>query len=114
MKKLFVILGVITTILALIFAFLPLGSIALLPAFAAVIFSFLAFRLTEPKTPFIKSLLGLGILLVSVGIGKTLLTSEEVVIEEAYEEKMETSKQEALKDLEALEELEMELDSIEE
>ncbi len=110
MKKLFLILGIIAAILALIFAFLPLGSIALLPALAALVFTLLAFRLSEAKTPFVKGLLALAVLLVLVGLGKMFLTTEEVVIEEAYEEKMETSKKEAL---EELEELEMELDSIE-
>tara|TARA_R110002051_G_scaffold182785_1_gene252297 strand:+ start:1006 stop:1350 length:345 start_codon:yes stop_codon:yes gene_type:complete len=114
MKTLFVTLGIIATTMALIFAFLPMGSIAILPAFVAAIFSFLAFRLTEPKTTFIKVLLGLGVFLLIFGVGKTLFSSEEVVIEEAYEEKMEASKEEALQDLEELEELEIELDSIEE
>jgi hypothetical protein len=111
MKKLFLILGIITTLIALIFAFLPLGSIALLPALAALLFTFLAFKLSETKTSFIKGMLALAAMLVLVGLGKTFFTTEEVVIEEAYEEKMETSKKEAL---EELEELEMELDSIEE
>ena len=113
MKKLFLILGIITTFLALIFAFLPMGSIALIPALAAVTFSFLAFKLSNTKTFLIKGLLGIGILLLLVGLGKMFFITEEVVIEKAYEEKMETSKQEALEELEELEDLEMELDSIE-
>jgi hypothetical protein len=110
MKKLFLILGIIATLLALIFTLLPMGSIALLPALAAVLFSFIAFRLSEKKTNLLKALLGLGVVLVLIGLGKTFFTTEEVEIEAAYEAKMETSKKEAL---EELEELEMELDSIE-
>lgn len=113
MKKLFLILGIIATVFAAIFTFLPLGSIALIPAIAAVIFTILAFRLSETKTTFIKGLLALALLLMLVGFGKTFFTTEEVVIEEAYEEKMEASKQEALEELEELEEMEMDLDSIE-
>ncbi|MET6989549.1 hypothetical protein [Sediminicola arcticus] len=107
MKKLFLTLSISITILALILAFLPMGSIALIPALAAVTFSLLAFKLSDTKTFFIKGLLGIGVLLVLVGLGKMFFTTEEVIIEKAYEEKMETSKKEALKELE-----ELELDSI--
>jgi hypothetical protein len=111
MKKLFIILAIIATVLAAIFSFLPMGSIALIPGLGALLFSFLAYKFSETKTTFIKGLLALSVLLVLVGLGKMFFITEEVVIEEAYEEKMETSKKEALEDLE---ELEMELDSIEE
>jgi len=103
MKKLFLILAITSIVIASIFTFLPLGSLALIPSVLAVIFSFLYLKKSPVKTFLSKRLMIISILLLCGGLIKTFFVSEEVVIEKEYEEKLENSKKEAIEELEELE-----------
>lgn len=106
MRKLFLFIASIFTVLSIVFAFLPLGTLALIPVGIALVFGFLALKKSDVKQgKFIKLLLLLSLVSLSVVIGKELFTKDEVEVDKQFEEKKIESKKEAQQDLEQLEEL---------
>ncbi len=106
MRKLFLFIAIVFTILSIVFAFLPLGTFALIPVAIALVFGFLALKKSDVKQgKFIKLLLLLSLVSLSVVIGKELFTKDEVEVDKQFEEKKIESKKEAQQDLEQLEEL---------
>jgi membrane protein implicated in regulation of membrane protease activity len=106
MRKLFLFIAIVFTILSIVFAFLPLGTLALIPVGIALVFGFLALQKSDVKQgKFIKLLLLLSLVSLSVVIGKELFTKDEVEVDKQFEEKKIESKKEAQQDLEQLEEL---------
>jgi len=106
MRKLFLVIASIFTILSIFFAFLPLGTLALIPVGIALVFGFLALKKSDDKqVKFVKLLLLLSFLSLSVVIGKEVFTKDELEVDQQFEEKKIESKKEAQQDLEQLEEL---------
>jgi hypothetical protein len=107
MRKLFIILASLFTVLSVVFVFLPLGTLALLPIALALIFGYLTFKKSDenqkqlPKMELIVA----GLCLLAV-IGKEILIKDEVAQDTQFEQTKVETKKEAKKELEELEGLE--------
>lgn len=107
MRKLFLILALVLTMLALVFAILPMDTLAFLPIGLALVFSLLLLRKSEEsQKKFPKILLFVGVLCSAFVMGKILLIKDEVAKDTKFEEQKIENKKEAQKDLEELEGLE--------
>jgi hypothetical protein len=107
MRKLFLIITSIFTSLSIVFAFLPLGTIALLPIGIAVLFGVLTFKKSDVKQrKLVTVLLFFALASLVFVMGKEFFTKDEIEVDTQFDSKKETSKEEAKKDLEELEELE--------
>ena len=110
MKKLFTILALIASILAVIFSVLPISNLAIFPAIAALIFGLVAFYLSK-KTGQVKKIIQFTFLLTIMALAvttyKSIFTTTEVTNTEAIEA-TETKLEEA--SIEELEELDIEID----
>jgi len=107
MRLLFTILGLISAILAVILAVLPLEKIAIVPGVFAVIFSLIA-RYTSKNAG--KKLINFSFLIVIIAFlliaYKIVFASEsQVTMDENFIEQNEKSEEKAIEELEDLEEL---------
>ncbi len=103
MRKVYIVLAVIFIIVSLIFAILPMGTLALLPVAFALIFSALSLFISQGdarKLP--KWLVIIAVLLLAVAGAKAMMP-DEVANDAEFEQKKIESKSEDLKDLEELE-----------
>ena len=106
MRKLFLVLASIFTTLSILFAFLPLGTLALIPIGIAILFGFLAFKKSDLKQQkAIKVILLFAILSLVVVVGKEIFMKDEVEVDKQFDAKKSESKKEAKKDLEELDDL---------
>ena len=104
MRKLFLTLAIIFTILGIIFTFLPLGTLALLPIGVALIFSILAFlKSDETNKKITKILIAIALIAGLAVFGKQYLTTDEVAPDAVFDKAKVDTKAEAKKDLEDLE-----------
>lgn len=104
MRKLFLVLASIFTALSIIFAYLPLGTLALIPIGIAILFGILAFKKSDVRQrKVVKVTLVFAILSFVVVVGKEVFTKDEVVIDKQFDTKKVESEKEAKKDLEDLE-----------
>lgn len=105
MKKAFTILAIIASILAIIFAVLPISNMAVLPAIAALIFGFIAFYLSK-KTGDVKKIIQFSFILTALALGistyKAFFTKTEVVNTEILDAKETQFEEEAIDELEGL------------
>lgn len=107
MRKIFLLLASIFTIISIVTSILPFDTIALLPIGIALVFGFLSLLKSENSLVKFPKLILLVCGLCSVYVlGKTLLIKDEVVIDTQFEQKKEDTKKEAQKELEELEGLE--------
>lgn len=107
MRKTFLILAVIFSVLGAVFSFLPFDTLAFLPIVLALVFSYLTFSKSEDnqkKLP--KNLFIFSIICAVFVLGKTFLIKDEVEKDATFEQTKIESNVEAKKDLEELEELE--------
>ncbi len=107
MRKTFLILAIIFSVLGAIFSFLPFDTLAILPIVLALVFSFLAFSKSvdnQKKLP--KNLFIFSILCAVFVLGKTILIKDEVEKDQTFEQTKIESNIEAKKDLQELEDLE--------
>jgi hypothetical protein len=107
MRKTFLILAIIFSVLGAVFSFLPFDSLAFLPIVLALVFSYLTFSKSEDnqkKLP--KNLFIFSILCAVFVLGKTFLIKDEVEKDQIFEQTKIESTIEAKKDLEELEDLE--------
>ncbi|WP_396212531.1 hypothetical protein [Flavobacterium sp.] len=107
MRKTFLILAIIFSVLGAVFSFLPFDSLAFLPIVLALVFSYLTFSKSEDnqkKLP--KNLFIFSILCAVFVLGKTFLIKDEVEKDQIFEQTKIESTIEAKKDLEDLEDLE--------
>jgi glucose dehydrogenase len=107
MRKLFIVLAAIFAVLGVVFAFLPLGTLGLLPIGLALIFGFIVLRMsdeTQKRMP--KVILVIAILSLAGVVGKEVFIKDEVEVDKQFEQKKIESEKEAKKDLEELEGLE--------
>jgi energy-coupling factor transporter transmembrane protein EcfT len=106
MRKLFLVLASIFTTLSIVFAFLPLGTLALIPIGIAILFGFLALKKSDLKQrKAIKVILLFAILSLVVVVGKEIFMKDEVEVDKQFDTKKSESKKEAKKDLEELDDL---------
>nr|WP_321234067.1 FUSC family protein [uncultured Psychroserpens sp.] len=106
MKKLFIILGFITSIIAVILAVTPLSRIAYIPSVTALIFGVLALYTSKDKQQFKKSIqliFLMTIISLVVTTYKTIFNTAEVGNTEQLEQKVEQLEKESLDELEDLE-----------
>ena len=104
MRKLFLVLGIIFTVLALVFSYLPMDTIAFLPIGLALIFCLLLLKKSDENQKRLPNILLLLCVLSSVFVlGKILLVKDKVEKDTKFEEQKIESKKEDVKDLEGLE-----------
>ena len=106
MKKLFLILGFITAILALILAVTPLFNIAFIPAIAALMFGILTLLVSKDKQRYKKPLqlvFLLTIIALAVTTYKAVYTISEVGNTDKMDQKEEQLEEESIEELESLE-----------
>jgi uncharacterized membrane protein HdeD (DUF308 family) len=117
MNKLFTILGFIGAILGLIFSFLPISNLAIFPAVIGLIFGLIAYtsaRKQNGKSSFQRIVVLLSLIAIIISVGKQLVFTDTVKEDVQFIEKTEQSKQDAVKELEELEEeLNEDLDELE-
>ncbi|MGG7036907.1 MAG: hypothetical protein ACI7YS_17195 [Flavobacterium sp.] len=104
MRKLFVILSVIFTVLGITFSILPFDTLAFFPLGLALTFCLLILKKSQDnqkKLP--KILLFLCALSSAFVVGKTLLVKDKVVQDKKFEQQKTETKIEAKKELEELE-----------
>lgn len=71
MRFIFIILGIISTILALVLSILPFGTIAFVPIVSALIFSLIAFKISK-KEGKSSSLIKILLVFVIIALGLTI------------------------------------------
>lgn len=104
MRKLFLVLAIAFTLLAIIFSVMPMDTIAFLPIGVALIFSLLLLKKSEDSQKRLpKILLFIGVLSSVFVLGKTLLIKDEVEKDVQFEQQKQETKQEAKQELEDLE-----------
>ena len=104
MRQLFLVIASVFTALSVIFTFLPLGTLALIPVGIALLFGFLALKKSDVKqAKLIKVLLVVSVLSLVFVVGKEFFTKDEVEVDKQFDAKKVESKKEAQKELEGLE-----------
>lgn len=106
MRKTYLILASIFTVISIVTSILPLDTIALLPIGIALVFGFLGLSKSgENQVKFPKLILLICGLCSIFVMGKTLLITDKVEVDQQFEQKKVETKKEAQKDLEELEDL---------
>jgi hypothetical protein len=104
MRKILVILGIIFTVLAVVFSVLPMDTIAFLPIGLALIFGLLLLKKSNENQKILPNILLLLCVLSSVFVlGKTLLVKDEVEKDVKFEQQKVEENKEAKQELENLE-----------
>jgi signal transduction histidine kinase len=104
MRKLFLVIASIFTVLGIVFAFLPLGTLALLPIGIALLFGFLTLQKSDlNQKKLVKVLLLFSVLSLVAVVGKELVFKDEVEKDVQFEKVKIESKKEDKKELEELE-----------
>lgn len=105
MRKLFIILGLIAAIIAVVLAVLPLSNLAFIPAVAALIFGVIAF-IQNKKVKASNITVNLIFLLTVISLGlatyKSVTTTQEVGDTQELEQRAQDSEKEAIDELEDL------------
>ncbi|MDO7173244.1 FUSC family protein [Mariniflexile sp. AS56] len=116
MKKLFTILAVITSFLAIIFSVLPISNLAIFPAIAALVFGGVAFYLSK-KAGEVKKIIQFSFLLTTCALTlttyKAFFIKTEVENTEVLDEKEVQFEEEAIEELENLDFEDFEIDESE-
>lgn len=108
------IFGIIGAILGLLFSFLPISNLAIFPAAFGLILGLIAYRAAKKQRlnfSFAKTVVLISLLAIIISMGKQLLTKDEVKTDTEFIQKEKQSEQDAVKELE---ELEDELDDLNE
>lgn len=106
MRRLFIVLGFVASILAVILAVTPLSKIAYLPAIAALIFGLVAFYLSREKQypkKSIQLIFLLTIISLSISTYKAIFEVVEVGNVESLEQREQESEEQAIEELNDLE-----------
>jgi len=104
MKKLFLVLALVFTLLAIISAALPLDTLAFLPTGLAIAFCLLLLKKSDDDQKQLPKILLLLCVLASVFVlGKILVLKDEVVEDTQFEKQKTETNQEAKQELEDLE-----------
>ncbi|WP_298238805.1 FUSC family protein [uncultured Algibacter sp.] len=115
MQKLFTILALIASILAIILSVLPVSNLAIFPAIFALLSGIAAFYFSK-KSGQIKKIIQFTFLLTAVALSitiyKAIFNTTEVADTQELIEKEKEAKEEAIEELEDLDLEELELDDI--
>lgn len=113
--KLFSVLGIIGAVLGLLFSFLPISNLAIIPAIFGLILGFIAYYSAKKKNlnfSFARVVILLSLVAIIILVGKQLFTENKVNEDIEFIEKEKQSEEDAVKDLEELDELDEELDEL--
>ena len=107
------IFGIIGAILGLLFSFLPISNLAIFPATFGLILGLVAYLSAKKQLnfSFAKIVVLLSLLAIIISMGKQLLTNDEVKNDTEFIQKEKQSEQDAVKELD---ELDDELDGLDE
>ncbi len=102
MKKVIIISAGFFCVLGIIFSYLPLGTIAILPIAVTLGLGFIALKQNQTaKAP--KIILGIATLCLLFVLGKTFFVKDEVEVDAKFEQQKTEQKQQAKQELEELE-----------
>ena len=104
MRKLFIILAAVFAVVGLIFAILPMGSIAFLPIILAIVLALVAMWKSndnQKKTP--KWILVIALAILVLVTVKVVFVKDKVVVDQQFIQENVDSKEEAQQELEGLE-----------
>lgn len=105
MKKVFIILGFITSVLAVVLAATPLSKIAFIPCIAALIFGVIALVISKEKNDSKKSIqliFLMTIVALVLTTYKAIFNTSEIGDTEQLEQKQEQLEEESLQELEGI------------
>ena len=105
MRKLFIILGLIAAIIAVVLSSLPLFNMAFIPAIAALIFGLIAFYLSKQENEskkVVQLIFLLTIISLCLSTYKAVFSETEVGNTEALELREEEAKDNAIEELEGI------------
>jgi predicted membrane protein len=115
MQKLFTILAIIASILAIVLSVLPVSNLAIFPVIFALISGLAAFYFSK-KNGQVKNIIQFTFLLTAVALSitiyKAIFNTTEVADTQELVEKEEETKEEAIEELEGLDLEELELGDI--
>lgn len=114
--KLFAILGLIGAVLGLLFSFLPISNLAVFPAIIGLFLGLIAFSSAKKQGlsfAFPRVVVIVAALAIAISVGKQLLFKNKVVEDKEFIKNNDKSEQDAVKDLEELDELDEDLDELE-
>ncbi|MCX7551867.1 FUSC family protein [Xanthomarina sp. F2636L] len=112
MRKLCIVLGIISSVLALVLSVLPLSNLAYFPAIAALVFGFIAFYMSNKNNQSKKTIQLVFLLTTiafSISIYKSIFNTVEVGNTEELEQREIKSEEKAI---EELEELDLDIDDL--
>ncbi|WP_417866088.1 FUSC family protein [Xanthomarina gelatinilytica] len=113
MRKLFIILGIIASVLALVLSVLPLSNLAYFPAIAALLFGLMSFYISNKNSQSVKTVqlvFLLTIIALSISIYKSIFQTVEVGNTEELQVREQQSEEEAIEELEDLDLEELDLE----
>jgi len=112
MRKLFIVLGIIASILAIVLSVLPVSNLAYFPAIAALVFGFIAFYLSNKNKLSIKTI-QLVFLLSVIALSITIYKSAFLTTEVGNTDELEIRQQESVEDAkQELENLDLDFDDL--
>ena len=104
MRKLFIILAAIFAVVGLIFAILPMGSIAFLPIILAIVLALVAmWKSNDNQKKIPKWILVIALAILVLVTVKVVFVKDKVVVDQQFIQENVDSKEEAQQELEGLE-----------
>jgi D-alanyl-lipoteichoic acid acyltransferase DltB (MBOAT superfamily) len=105
MKSLTIIIAIIGAIITLAFTVFPIGNLTIFPAIITFLCGFILFKLykKENKATLIpKIIIFIAVLGAIISFSRTLLSTDNIALDENFEKRQEESNKNAVKDLEGL------------
>ena len=104
MRKLFIILSAVFTVVGLVFAILPMGSIAFLPIILAIVLALVAmWKSNDNQKKIPKWILVIALAILVLVTVKVVFVKDKVVVDQQFIQENVDSKEEAQQELEGLE-----------
>lgn len=104
MRKLFIILAAVFAVVGLIFAILPMGSIAFLPIILAIVLALVAmWKSNDNQKKIPKWILVIALAILVLVTVKVVFVKDKVVVDQQFIQENVDSKEEAQQELEELE-----------
>ncbi|HNX13076.1 MAG TPA: hypothetical protein PK664_08710 [Paludibacteraceae bacterium] len=104
MRKLFIILAAVFAVVGLVFAILPMGSIAFLPIILAIVLALVAmWKSNDNQKKIPKWILVIALAILVLVTVKVVFVKDKVVVDQQFIQENVDSKEEAQQELEGLE-----------
>lgn len=104
MRKLFIILAAVFAVVGLVFAILPMGSIAFLPIIIAIVLALIAmWKSNDNQKKMPKWILIIALTILVLVTVKLVFVKDKVVVDQQFIQENVDSKEEAQQELEGLE-----------